>query len=255
MPNYSTKAVVLHSFDYSEQDKIVTFFTRDFGKIKGIAKGAKKSKKRFSPLEIITLVSLSFFEKETNNLIRINNTLILDPYSGIKENFNKFVYGNYILELINEMTGEKEINPEAFDLLLDFLGIFDKQKTKKYFLRIFEIRLLKYLGYQPHLSTCLVCQKPLSKREDYFFCFDKGGIVCLHCLRSKEKTVKISLGTLKTLTIAQDYTRDKVSRLIFSREAEKESNEILPPFIEYHIGKRMKSLQFMEKVKINDNVG
>ena len=251
MPNYNTKAVILHNFDYSEQDKIVTFFTKDFGKLKGIAKGAKKSKKRFSSLEILTFVSLNFFEKETNNLIRVNNTIILDPYLGIKENFNKFVYGNYILELINETIKEKEVNLEAFDLLIDFLRIFDKQKAKEYLLRIFEIRLLKYLGYQPQFSYCMICQKPLREGVEYFFCYNKGGIVCLNCLSSKEKAVKISLGTLRTLYMAQNYTKDKITRLIFSRNAEKESKEILPSFIEYHLGKRMKSLQFMEKVKIN----
>lgn len=119
MPLYTTKAIVIQSRHYGESDKIVTFFTRDFGKVKGIAKGARRSKKRFqNALEIFSHLRLIFFDREGMGLMRAESCDILHHFPRIRENFKKILYGNYYLELINEMAGEREENAEAFDLLL-----------------------------------------------------------------------------------------------------------------------------------------
>jgi DNA replication and repair protein RecO len=72
MPEYQTTAVILTIRDYGDIDRIVTFYTSDFGKVSGIAKGAKKSLKRFgAALDLFSHVNLSFFTKETLSLVRI----------------------------------------------------------------------------------------------------------------------------------------------------------------------------------------
>src|SRR4030042_3715565 len=122
MPLYTTNAIVIRSLHYGESDKIVTFFTQDFGKIKGIAKGARRSKKRFqNALDLFSHIRLMFFDREGMGLVRAENCDILHTFPKIREDLKKIFYGNYYLELVNEMAGERETNGEDFDLLLSFL--------------------------------------------------------------------------------------------------------------------------------------
>ena len=73
MALFTTHAIVTHSFNYGESDKIVTFFTKDFGKVKGIAKGARRSKKRFqNALDLFSHLRLIFFDREGMGLVRVS---------------------------------------------------------------------------------------------------------------------------------------------------------------------------------------
>jgi DNA repair protein RecO (recombination protein O) len=112
---------VIRSLNYGESDRIVTFFTKDFGKIKGIAKGARRSRKRFqNALGLFSHLRLIFFDREGMGLARVESGDILHTFPRIRENLTKIYHGNYFLELVNEMAGERERNLEAFDLLLAF---------------------------------------------------------------------------------------------------------------------------------------
>ena len=122
MPLFTTHAIVIRSLNYGESDKIVTFFTQDFGKLKGIAKGARRSKKRFqNALGLFSHLRLLFFDKEGMGLVRAESCDILHSFPKIKEDLKKIFYGNYYLELVNEMAGEREVNREVFELLLSSL--------------------------------------------------------------------------------------------------------------------------------------
>src|SRR5512134_3647864 len=136
MPLYTTNAIVIHSFHYGESDKIVTFFTKDFGKIKGIAKGARRSRRRFqNALDLFSHLRLIFFDREGIGLVRAEGCDILSPFSHIREDLRKILYGNYFLELLNEMTGEREAHREAFELLLIFLSTLNESKPEEEQLR------------------------------------------------------------------------------------------------------------------------
>jgi len=90
MPLYKTPAIILHAIPYGEADQIVTLYTLDFGKVKGIAKGAKRSRKRFgNTLETCSYVSVSFFEKETADLVRLSHCDLIRPFAGLREDIQK----------------------------------------------------------------------------------------------------------------------------------------------------------------------
>jgi len=163
MPQYKTPAVVLYSQDFAEWDKLVTIFSRDFGKLKGIAKGAKRSRKRFgSGLEPLTCITLSFFEKEGAGLVRLNHCEIVESYPGIHDDILRIGYASYLGELINKMVAEREANKELFTLLVTFLHLLNKPSFREEFIRIFELRLLSLSGYQPELMKCMICRKEVN---------------------------------------------------------------------------------------------
>ena len=249
MPLYRTEAVVIRSMDFSESDKIVTFFTRDFGKLRGIAKGAKKSKKRFSnTLELFSYISLLFFQKENLGLARINNCSIIKAHMEIYKDIEKMAYGSYFIELINELVGEREKNNEVFNLLVDSLSMVNGHKPGEEIARIFEIRLLSLVGYQPQLQGCLTCGHRLSNGEMFWFSSVKGGVVCNRCSHGQGNLSPISPGTLKILLLARDMDLRKIHRLIFSKQALIESKEAITNFIQYQMGKEPNSMKFLKKI-------
>ncbi|MFH1623997.1 MAG: DNA repair protein RecO [Pseudomonadota bacterium] len=250
MPLHRTEAVVIRSMDFSESDKIVTFFTRDFGKLRGIAKGAKRSKKRFgNTLDLFSRISLLFFEKENLELARVNNCNIIETYMEIYKDIEKIAYGSYFIELVYELVGEKEKNNGIFDLLVDSLSLINCHDLGEEIARIFEIRLLSLLGYQPQLAWCLMCGRRLSNREMFWFSPVKGGILCHRCSPGLEKLFPMSPGTLRILLLARDIDFRKIHRIIFSKQALKESEEALTNFIQYQMGKEPNSMKFLKKVR------
>ena len=102
MPLYRTQAVALKSINLAESDRIITFLTENYGKIKCVAKGARKIKNQFwGSLEPMSQVNLIYFGKENQNLYRLNQTDIINSFQTVREDFEKIYTGIYFLELID----------------------------------------------------------------------------------------------------------------------------------------------------------
>ncbi len=252
MSLHTTEAIVIRSLSYGESDKIITFFTRDFGKIKGIAKGARRSRKRFqNALELFAHLRLVFFAKEGMDLVRAEGCDLLRSFSGIRDDLAKIVYANYFLELVNEMTGEREIARETYDLLFSFLSGLDEKEPHEEVLRVFEIRMLSLFGYRPNMKTCSLCKKDwedLKTSPTVFFSFDKGVLVCERCSKSEGFLIPLSLGTARLIERISQMEISKVHRFKFTVQALQESRALLPRFIMHQLGKELKSLKMLQGV-------
>jgi DNA repair protein RecO (recombination protein O) len=247
MPLYTSEAIVIRSLPYGESDKIITFFTRDYGKIKGIAKGARRSRKRFqNALELFSHIRLVFFDREGMGLVRADECDLLGSFSKIREDLRKIYYGHYFLELVDEMTGEREANPGTFDLLLSSLSNLEERETQEDMLRIFEIRMLSLSGYRPSMRRCYSCKKDwenLKGGSTVFFSIDKGALVCEGCSAAWDHLVPFSLGTARLIERISQMELSKLHRLRFTAQALQESRSLLPKFIIYQLGKELKSLK------------
>jgi DNA repair protein RecO (recombination protein O) len=250
MPLFTTDAMVIRSLSFGESDKIITFFTKDFGKIKGIAKGARRSKKRFqNALELFSHLRLDFFEREGAGLVRAEGCDLLHSFSGIREDLTKLFYGNYFLELVNEMTVEKEEGREIYELLLSFLCGLDEKEPQEEILRIFEIRMLSLYGYRPNMKSCSLCKKDwddLRNSPTVFFSFEKGVLVCEGCSRNGGFLFPLSLGTARLIERISQMEMSKVHRFKFTGQALQESRALLPKFIMHQLGKELKSLKMLQ---------
>ena len=253
MPLFTTHAIVTRTLNYGESDKILTFFTRDFGKLKGIAKGARRSKKRFqNVLGLFSHLRLIFFDREGMGLVRAESGDLLNAFPNIREDLKKIYYGSYYLELAHEMTGEREEKPEAFDILLSFLVDLDAADTEEERLRMFEIRMLSLFGYRPHLIRCGLCRRgweEMREAPSVFFSLEKGTLVCGRCSRNGERLIPLSVGTARLIDQVSQMELAKLHRLKFTPQALSESREILPRFITHQLGKELKSLKVLREIK------
>ena len=248
MPLLKTPALIFHTMSYGESDQIVTLYTQEFGKVKGIAKGAKRSRKRFGArLEIASYVNATFFEKETSDLVRLSHCDLIRPFEGLREDIFKLAWASYFIELVSEMTAERIQNKPLFRLLIAFLSLIDRGVLKEEVQRIFEVRFLSCLGYRPQLDHCTRCQKTLSG-ERFFFSPREGGVLCPACAAHVPGLVPVSLGTIKTLLLAETLSLDKVGRISFSPQSLKESQAIFSLFLQHYLGKELKSKKFLEQI-------
>ncbi len=246
---YKDSAVILNSLDYSESDRILTFYTLGRGKITGIAKGARRSRKRFvGNIEPASLVDLVFFHNDRTEMVRVEDARLVDAYPALKSDIVRLSGACYLLELVAEMTKEGQRIPGVFNLLAGFIKLLEAGGGDSV-LRFFEIRLLSMLGYLPHLDGCVVCRGPFAADERLYFSSEKGGTVCGKCATVAGSVAGVSAGTARLLSMAARFDTGKLARLKPGPEFLEESEEILYDFIKFQIGKELKTKRFMTKLR------
>jgi DNA repair protein RecO (recombination protein O) len=204
----STPAVVLASMKLGEADKLVTFFTAKKGKLKGVAKGARRMKSRFgASLEPFTHCNLVVFEKPGDKLARINQSDIVHSFQKLRENWGEMHLAAHMAHLVQQMTPEGEQNLSIYRLLLEGLSFLENGGDRQLSAILFVIRLIAYSGYQPRWDQCLKCRTSLTHPRVYFSP-GRGGTVCPECAEGMERLAAISQGTLAFLRASQkmDYT-------------------------------------------------
>jgi DNA repair protein RecO (recombination protein O) len=248
--NHKTEAILLRSLDYGESDRIVTFYTRDYGKLRGIAKGARRSRRRFAnALELFCCSQIVFSRKGRDGLALVEESRVHHLFEQIRQDLEKTMMASYLIDLTDQFTLEDKKSEELFNLLYDFLNHIETGNATEPLLRFFEIRLLKCVGYQPVLDRCVTCQAPLNGANVYQFNARAGGIRCSGCHRAGEAALPCSTGTLKTLLMGQDVDLSRMSRLLMSEQSALESRQIMLHFIRHLLGKELKSLQVFHQVR------
>jgi DNA repair protein RecO (recombination protein O) len=245
-----TSAFILRCLNYSESDLIVTFYSRNFGKLKGIAKGAKRSKKRFANVfEPFSLTNIIFSRKKTDALAFIESCEIIDHYSDIRRDLEKTLVASYFIDLADHFNPEGKKNIKVFELLQDFLILLGKENTTDAMVRFFEMRLLRFAGYEPTLDHCIKCKTSVVNGTSYYFYPREGGIQCAACARPERYEQPISAGTVRTLILGKDMEIDKIKLVALSDSLAVESRDILIGFIAHVLGREVKSFKVMEQVR------
>ncbi|OGQ57793.1 MAG: DNA repair protein RecO [Deltaproteobacteria bacterium RIFCSPLOWO2_02_FULL_53_8] len=236
--------------DYSESDLILTFYTEEFGKIKGIAKGARRSRRRFvGTLDVPSHIRGVFHRNDKSDLVRVEAATLAQGFSGLKSDILRYANACCLLELVSEATREGQASPAIYGLLLEFLNIMESAGHEPALRCFFEIKLLALAGFQPHLDGCVLCRSafdPASVQRIYFSS-ERGGTVCARC--SGGLGMPISLGTARTLSNAARSDVNKLSRLKSGNGMVAESETLLDDFIRHHIGKELKTKRFLARLK------
>lgn len=263
--SFKADAIILKTIDYGESDRIITFYTRDSGKQSAIAKGARRSKRRFvGNIDPLCFSRLMLFYNGKSDLLRVDDATLFDGFSSVKADIESYGSACYVVELAGEMTEEAESNPLVFAIIVGFLRIFDKlgDKTgtgreladqREILLRFFEVKLLSALGYLPHLEGCVICRSEIGGESGassrLYFNSARGGIVCGACAAGLANAIPVSAATARFLSTASKLTMDKLLRLTPGRDFTTEGDAVMSCFIRFQLGKELKSRKFMDKMK------
>ena len=230
MSESTTDAFVLKKTVYKESDYIVNFFTRDFGKVSVIARNAKKSRKRFVGRLEQFLELRIIFSTGIRKINYLEDIKVLQSLSGISADYEKFKWGSFILEYIENLSANDEINTALYTLLRKTLERLNEKFNIHDVLR-FQYLSLKCVGINPELKICYKCGNNV--KEFGYLSTRKGGLLCKSCfekirVRIRENDVKF------LLNFREDDTKAIMHNI-----------NLLTNFTKYHTGKEFKSEKFV----------
>lgn len=233
------QAFVLSSADYGERDRIVSLFTLEHGRLKGFARGARNSRKRFGPaLEAFARIDLQLHRKD--GLSSLRSADIITLYTGIRGELAAIAHGLYACELVECLTPEGQPLPRLYRLLAAYLERLDTGQSGTADRRLFEINLLNILGYRPSLEHCCRCGAPFSASPARL---QQGGeLVCSFCTAGGRQ---LSAATLQRLM--ECLATGRFGCVPFSEDALYEAGMLLDDALAHHAGRTLKSLAFLRQ--------
>ena len=250
MPVNKSTAIVIGKYPLRENDRIVVFLTRNFGKIRAVAKGAANFKSKFcGRLEILTCGELLYFQRAGKDLHSVNSFDVIEPFQMLREDLLKMAYCCYIAELIQHAIVDEEPDQQIFDLTLSIMSMMATTNDPEIIAKTFEIKLLNHMGLNPRLDSCIECSAEIKSTAPKFS-IQAGGVLCEKCSDSGNQGIKVSRGSLETIRKIQESPLDFISRLRVSDLSKHEIDKILSGFIAFHMDvKNLRSLSFLESIK------
>ncbi|MDX1777168.1 MAG: DNA repair protein RecO [Desulfobulbales bacterium] len=250
MSTKNMTAIVLKVSDLGESDKIVTFYSKQLGKLSGVAKGAKRSKKRFSnKLEIFSLLDVVYDDRGRSGLVLIAEAELLSPFLSLRENYDRYVSAGLACELIYYWSKDYDADKNIFTLLSWTLQSIDRGGSPQTVQIFFQIKLYTLLGYRLHLAGCIKCNTAESPGVPYLFHPARHGLLCRKCspaIKAPE-TVSLSLNTIKLLQLAQDMPMEKLARLRFSATSTREALNLFRAYGQYLLQREIAAWNFLDK--------
>jgi DNA repair protein RecO (recombination protein O) len=242
-----SQAIVLQVRDHGDSDKIVTLFTETCGKLTGIAKGAKRSQKRFvNKLELFSLLDLHYVESRSSTLVRLDQAELITPFPSLRAVVTRYTAASLVCELLLSSTRENDPDKALFHLLSWTLNRIDQGHPISPTLILFQIKMLGLLGFSPQFGACGVCGRQVQTPFTYRFSAVLGGLVCRECIMENEPLLPLSMETIKLLTRAQEMEHDKLDRLRFSPAAIHEALRLLRHYDNYLLQREIQSWNFLQ---------
>jgi len=249
MPLKKTDAIVLRSIKQGETSKILTLYSRSFGKIKVIAKGARGARSRYGgTLETPNCIAIVFYEKETRDLQYLSQADLIEPFHAIKKDLVRTGLALAVCELINGVTPDHEADPLLFKLHFFALKGIEESSIPFDVFRGFQVRLFENLGFRPDFSGCLQCgnQGVVSAR----FSIEQGGYLCENCYHPSSQGMALSNGAITGLRRLQMTSFQNLDGLRLEDTVQAEIDGFLDVFLKYHVDglRDLKSLKFLRNI-------
>jgi DNA repair protein RecO (recombination protein O) len=178
MPLKESEAIVLRTYPYRECDLLVTLFTRIEGKLRGVARAAKKSRRRFGgALEPLTRVKLTYEDRERQELARLDSCEVVESPLSSEVTYPRAVALGHIAELLDELLPDREANDAVFRLTI---AVLEQLSGRELWLPVtyFDLWMACLMGYLPDLSGCIVCGRILNGSRAFFHVLTDG-LMCL----------------------------------------------------------------------------
>lgn len=196
-----TDAIVLKTVEWSETSLIVTLFTKDFGKVSAIAKGARRLKSPFeSALDLLSLSSVVFLMKSGESLDLLTEAKLLRRFRSAQVGLLPLYCGYYAGEVVNALTENHEPIPGLLESLCHALEELDRQADPGWTILDFELQTIQRLGHMPSWRWCVACGEEIeTDRQSIAFSASTGGVVCPTCTPMQRGLLRIGTQTLRVL--------------------------------------------------------
>ncbi len=244
----ATPAIVLRTRDYMESDRIVTLLTERAGKLGGIAKGAKASRRRFEHrLEPFSHVMLYFRRRPHGQLVFITRAEAADlhPFR-LEDDLGRLALGSYMLELTDALTSEDAEAADAYHLLAEALAALAISAARPALRQAYELKLLRWAGFGMEFDRCRVCGESQTEAAAVYFTIGRGGIVCVRCReRTPEGAIRLSRASAAALAI---LGREPLANASAMPAAGGDGALAIARFIASVVDRKLRSVEFLDSI-------
>src|SRR4051794_40387794 len=247
MPLKESEAIVLRTYPFRESDLLVTLFTRIEGKVRGVARAAKKSRRRFGgALEPLTHVKVTYEDKERQELARLYACEVISSPLTAEVSYPRAVALGHVAELLDELSPDREANDAVFRLALSVLS---QLTTGQFWLPItyFDLWMARLMGYLPDISECLACGRGLNGSRAYFHAL-ADGLMCPEHKRLASSEMSAESRKLAGQMLTAPLSKLSASALPDSTGADL--RKFLLQTLERHIEKKFVTRGMLERVTI-----
>lgn len=243
MKGEECSAIVIGAMDYREADRIVTLFTLEHGKVRVIARGARKSRRRFAAsLELFARIRAGM--KLGEGLSTLLEADLETVYPGIRKDLGRIALAGYACELVDQFLPDGMPNPRLYRLLVTLLDHLDRAVPDLSDRRFFEINLLNILGYRPPIDACPGCGADLATTGGLLAGEGVHAIPCPACGR-----VGRSVSAPAILELRRSLRTGRFGVVRFPGDLLAEAGELLDRAIASHLHRPVKSLAFLREVE------
>lgn len=249
MPLRYTPAYALRHYALSEADLILVFYTLHFGRVRGVARGARRVRSRFgSVFQPFTRSHLVFFEKEGQDLARVSSCEVERSFYESLLTPESAALAAYFAELVIEFTVERDPNPALFRLIGAVLGAIEEGVPLPVAARYFEVWVLQLSGFLPLLATCGNCGRPLAAER--WVVPHEQEFVCRDCRRQFGGSRLLSAGgTALLMEILKKKPQDVAAGAGRDEQAVRRLAAVNRHLIRGHLDKELRSVRYLERLR------
>ena len=249
MPVYKTNALVLRRIPLGETDKILTLFSREYGKLSAVAKGARKTTSRLAGAAE-PLMLLRALLAEGMNLDVLTQCEVRESFPILRGDFGLILRATYACELLDKLTVERDPAPQSFDLLLSTLYVLQRAVDPDAALHAFELQLLAQVGYEPRLDACTRCGRDLDD-ANLAYSPSLGGLLCGACADATDDTLPLAPQSAQMMgrLLGEEDAR-ALAQVELSPVEREEIARILRAHLRYRLERAVKSTEFLDAFRL-----
>lgn len=238
------EGIVIRRTDYGESNKIITIYTREWGKIGAMARGANKPNSRLSAVTQLFYYGY-FLVQASSGLGSLQQGETVNSMRAIREDIFATAYASYIVELLDKSIEDKKPNPYLFELLYQTLNYINEGYDAEILKFIFEMKMLQVNGLAPTLNQCAVCGET---EGEFSFSLREGGFICHRCLDLDPYHFKISAAAVKLLRLFYYFDLSRLGNISVKPETKKELHKVIDAYYEEYSGLQLKSKKFLKQM-------
>ena len=248
MALHKTRAIVMGRRAFRESDRLVDFYTRDYGKMRGIARSARRPRSRFgSALELFTLGEMVFFDTGRSELVQVDHFDIVQPFVGVREHLERLGQGAWAVEVVSRLSADRDPQPALFGLLVRMLQAMETSRRPARVAACFGLRAVDLLGHRPRIDRCVSCGR-LHPFEDAALDVAAGGLVCSAC-RPSADAIPLSGALVGTLKRLRALSWEEALRLNLAAELDAELAVVLEGLLARLMGRYPLSSRFLSQTR------
>lgn len=242
-----SEALVIRHVDFSETSKIVTLFSRDFGKISALAKGARRLKGPFeAALDLLSRCRIVFLRKSSGGLDLLTEAQLVSRFRPSGKNMAAVYAGWYVAELLDGLTEPHDPHPVLYQEAVAALERFADDSTLDRSLLRFELSTLREIGQLPAFDGCLVCGATTDANLTFSYWVSQSGLICRNCRHDEFTHLTLTPGSLAILKRLAAEEDAGVDRLVLSPQQQKEIRRVVTAAVTHCLGHPPKMMGYLK---------